>query len=111
MQNRGISSALFCLILTLAGCANNGKTVISPPDLILHNAKILTVDPHFSIQQALAIRDGRIQRVGSNADVLALRAPDTTVLDLHGHTVVPGLIDSHVHPGAAMTEFDHAVPE
>jgi predicted amidohydrolase YtcJ len=113
MKNRGTASTLFCLILTLAGCASNDKTVPAapPPDLILHNAKVLSVDPAFSIHQALAIRDGRITRVGTSADVLALRGPTTTLLDLHGKTIVPGLIDSHVHPGAAMTEFDHDVPE
>src|SRR5262249_37950184 len=82
------------------------------PDLILHNGKIVTVDRAFSVHQALAVRDGRIARVGAERDILALRGPSTRVVDLHGRTLIPGLIDSHVHPtDASMTEFDHAIPE
>jgi predicted amidohydrolase YtcJ len=80
------------------------------PDLIVHNGKVVTVDPQFSIRQAVAIKDGRIVAVGANDEVLAARTPRTAVIDLGGRTVLPGLIDSHVHPEAAMTEFDHPVP-
>src|SRR5436190_754981 len=74
-------------------------------DLILHNGKIVTVDKKFSIHQALAVQGGRILRVGTNAEVLKMKGPSTQVLDLDGKTVLPGLIDSHVHPtGACMTE-------
>jgi predicted amidohydrolase YtcJ len=80
-------------------------------DLILHNGKIVTVDPAFSVRTAVAVRDGRIVAVGSGAEAMALRGAKTNVVDLAGKTVIPGLIDSHVHPGAAMTEFDHDLPE
>jgi predicted amidohydrolase YtcJ len=82
-----------------------------PADLIVHHAKIATVDPQFTIASAMAVKDGRIIAVGTDEQVLASRGPATTVLDLEGRLVLPGLIDSHVHPGAAMTEFDHAIPE
>src|SRR3954468_10978530 len=82
------------------------------PDLILHNAKIVTVDPRFSIQQAIAVQDGRIVQVGKDGEVLKTRGPKTEVLDLHGRMVLPGLVDSHSHPASAsMTEFDHEIPE
>jgi predicted amidohydrolase YtcJ len=81
-------------------------------DLIVHNGKVVTVDRTFTIQQALAVDDGRLVAVGTNEEVLLLRGPDTKVIDLQGKTVLPGLIDSHTHPsGASMTEFDHAVPQ
>jgi predicted amidohydrolase YtcJ len=81
-------------------------------DLILHHGKIVTMDPKFSIHQALAIKDGRILRVGTDEDVLRTKGKATAVVDLAGKTVLPGLIDSHVHPtGACMTEFDHPIPE
>jgi hypothetical protein len=81
-------------------------------DLIVHHGKIVTVDKEFSIRAALAVRDGRIVRVGDNEEVLQLKGDNTNVLDLEGKTVIPGLIDSHVHPvGASLTEFDHPVPE
>ncbi len=80
------------------------------PDLIVHNGRIVTADPQFSVRQAMAVKDGRVVAVGDSNDLLATRTPRTTVIDLGGKTVLPGLIDSHVHPEAAMTEFDHPVP-
>src|SRR5436309_1303060 len=81
-------------------------------DLILHHGKVDTVDPAFSIRQAVAVQGGKILRVGTDEDVLKTRGPRTEVIDLGGQTVLPGLIDSHVHPGgAAMTEFDHPIPD
>jgi predicted amidohydrolase YtcJ len=81
-------------------------------DLILHGGKVIAADRAFSIHQALAVRDGRVARAGSNAEVLELRGEKTQVIDLGGKTVIPGLIDSHVHAcGAAVTEFDHPIPD
>lgn len=80
-------------------------------DLILHNGKIVTVDQHFSIAQAVAIRGRKILRVGTDEEVLSAKGPYTQLLDLHGKMVMPGLMDSHTHPnGASMYEFDHEVP-
>jgi hypothetical protein len=81
-------------------------------DLILHNGKIVTVDPQFRMAEAIAVTGDRIAAVGSNADVLKLAGPQTQRVDLRGKTVLPGLIDSHVHSiAASMYEFDHTVPE
>jgi predicted amidohydrolase YtcJ len=66
-------------------------------DIIFTNGKIVTVDSAFSIAQALAIKDGKLIAVGSNADALAHRGPNTRVLDLAGKTIIPGLQDSHIH--------------
>jgi predicted amidohydrolase YtcJ len=71
--------------------------VIRYADLVLHNGKIITVDRIFSLAQAIAVRDGKILKVGQNADVLALAGPATRRIDLRGRTVVPGLIDTHSH--------------
>jgi predicted amidohydrolase YtcJ len=83
-----------------------------PPDLILHHGKIATVNARFAIAEAVAIRDGRIVKVGSNHDVLGLKATATRLVNLGGKLVLPGLIDSHVHSSdASMIEFDHVIPE
>jgi predicted amidohydrolase YtcJ len=66
-------------------------------DLVLINGTILTVDAKDSIAEALAIRDGKIIAVGSKQQILALTGPQTQVLDLHGRTASPGLIDTHGH--------------
>ena len=82
------------------------------PELILHHGQIVTVDDRFSVVPAMAVKAGRIVRVGGNRDVLALAGPRTERIDLRGKMVLPGLIDSHTHPTAAsMTEFDHPIPE
>ncbi len=69
-----------------------------PAEEVLLNGKILTVDPHDSIVEAVAIGfDGRFLAIGSNADIRAHIGPNTKVIDLHGRTATPGLIDSHGH--------------
>lgn len=83
-----------------------------PPDLIVHHAKVVTVDADFSLAEALAIRGDRIIAVGSNQQIQSLAGPQTMLVDAEGRTVIPGLIDSHVHAtGAAMYEYDHPIPE
>ena len=66
-------------------------------DWVLTNGKILTADDNFSIVEALAIEDGRIVAVGSSAEVMSHAGSNTELTDLDGQTVVPGLIDNHMH--------------
>ena len=66
-------------------------------DLALVNGKIVTVDDLDSIQEAVAVKFGRILAVGSRGDIDALIGEGTQVIDLGGRTVIPGLIDSHGH--------------
>lgn len=67
-------------------------------DLVLTGGRIFTADGAGSWARALAVRDGRVVRVGADDDALALRGPRTRVIDLRGRTVTPGFGDSHVHP-------------
>lgn len=89
-----------------------GLLAAANADLILHNGKIVTVDNKFSVQQAIAIRNGQIAMVGSDAAVLkAERGARTRVLDLQGKTVLPGLFDNHVHAiEAGLSEFRGPLP-
>ena len=83
-----------------------------PPDIIFHSGKIVTVDPAFSIAEAMAVRADRIVAVGGRTQVEQLAGTETRRIDLHGKVVLPGLIDSHLHaPAASVYEFDHEVPE
>lgn len=66
-------------------------------DLILHNAKIYTAEPGQPLQQALAVENGKVLSVGSDAQVLPLKQPATRVIDLQGKVLMPGFIDSHSH--------------
>lgn len=67
------------------------------PDLILHNAKILTIDAADSIAQAVAVKSGRIQAVGSDEIIIPQADGSTQMLDLGGRVLTPGLIDPHFH--------------
>ena len=98
---------LFCLALicTALDAAENA-------DLILFNGHIVTVDDQFRVVDAMAVRGDRVVAVGRRADVLHNAGPGARRIDLKGATVMPGLMDSHVHASeAAMYEFDHAVPD
>ena len=84
------------LVLALFAAAA-GPASAQAPDTVLVNGKIVTVDDRFTIAQALAIKGERILKVGTTAEVEALRGPQTRVIDLAGRTVIPGLIDNHAH--------------
>jgi len=69
----------------------------TPADLLLIHGHILTMDSKDSVVEAIAIRDGSIVKVGSDADVLAFAGKGARIIDLKGHTATPGLIDTHAH--------------
>jgi predicted amidohydrolase YtcJ len=99
---------LFALLaLVPAVCAFGAEA-----DLILHGGKIVTADSRFSIAEAVAIRDGKITALGRSADVLKReRGANTRVIDLQGKTVLPGLIDAHVHPlEGGLSEYRRKLP-
>lgn len=67
------------------------------PNLIVHNAKIYTVDPAHPWAEAVACANGRVLAVGRNADILPLAGPDTRQIDAGGNLLLPGFTDAHVH--------------
>ena len=68
-----------------------------PAELVVVNARVATLDAASQMADALAVRGGRLIAVGQRAAVEALAGPDTRRVDAGGRTVVPGLIDSHMH--------------
>jgi predicted amidohydrolase YtcJ len=80
-----------------------GRAEDTPPDLIIHHGKIVTVDSVFSIAQAAAIRGGKFIAVGTDDKVLALAGPGTQKVDLRGRTVLPGFNDTHNHQNSGIT--------
>ncbi len=107
-----IRCKFFVLLILLMSCSGaevdfaRSLAVPQPADLVLRNGKIVTVDRGFSIKQAVAIKDGRFLAVGSDREMRALTGPRTRVVDLAGHTVIPGLIDSHIHATEAGLSWD-----
>lgn len=75
--------------LRAQSCANS--------DLVVRNARIITMDAADHIAEALAVRAGRIAAIGTNQEVAACISPSTRVIDAQGRTILPGLIDVHTH--------------
>ncbi len=98
--------------MLLAACAMAHPAGAQMADLVLYNGKIVTVDERFRIAEAVAIAEDRIVGTGSNAEMKKLAGATARLIDLKGKTVLPGLIDSHVHSvSASLHEFDHRIPE
>jgi predicted amidohydrolase YtcJ len=92
-----IRSALCVLATLCSGTVSVALATASPPDLILWNGHVVTVNSTDDVAQAVAVRDGRIVAVGTNATVRALAGAHTQIIDLRGYTATPGLIDAHAH--------------
>lgn len=70
---------------------------VCPADLVVHSGRVLTQDPNRPTAEAVAIAGERIVAVGRTADLRPYIACHTQLLDCHGHTVLPGFIDPHLH--------------
>jgi len=85
----------------LAGVSSSAMAADLSAEVVYQNGTVHTVDQAGTVAQALAISGGKIAYVGSNAGVQSLIGKNTKVIDLAGRTVLPGLIDGHMHPVAA----------
>lgn len=81
----------------VAATAVAAQTPANSAEIIVVNARIYTVDDARPFADALAVRGGRVQFVGSARGALTLRGPQTRVIDAAGATVIPGIADAHVH--------------
>ena len=99
------------LLLVQNTVAQVPDILVDYPDLIVHNGKIVTVDDHEynsnpgTIAQAMAVRDGKVLTLGTDREILALRGPNTEVMDLEGKTVLPGFVNNHHHPQGSMEDI------
>lgn len=91
-------AVFLALAAVLIGGAGAARAAPAPaPDAIYYDAKVITVDPGFSIRRAFAVTGDIFTAVGSDAEVRRLAGPRTRLIDLHGAAVVPGLADAHDH--------------
>lgn len=81
--------------------------VTEPPDLIITNGRVLTMNPEYPRAEAVAITAGRIAVVGSMRAVEALAGPGTRIIDARCRTVLPGFFESHLHLGLGGAELAH----
>ncbi len=84
----------FTLASFLGACAGEPA---EPADLVLRGGNVVTVDDARPVAEAVAMRDGRIQAVGTDAEINAYVGSATEVIDLDGRTAIPGFIEGHGH--------------
>lgn len=91
-------AGVLALALLLTGCIRSvAQTEDVAPDLVIHNARVTTLDPERPVAEAVAITGERIVRVGSDATIRALAGDATQLIDANGRRLIPGLNDSHMH--------------
>ena len=115
-MRQGVLKSVFgsiMMLLSLPGWAQDISTlpaaIIQYADTVYINSTIVTLDDHTmnanpgTIAQAMAVRDERIIGLGTNEEMLKYAGPETKVVDLLGKMMIPGIVESHVHPqGAAL---------
>jgi predicted amidohydrolase YtcJ len=92
VHHRSSVATILAILLAIA-CPAAARA--QSADTILVNGKIVVYDS--APAEALAVREGKIAAIGRSADIRALAGPSTRIVDLAGRTVIPGLIDSHIH--------------
>ena len=99
VDRRDLLQAASALGLTvLAGpVVGQSRGASAAPDLILRNGRVSTMDPERQDASAVAIKDGLVMAVGSDADIVPLAASGTRMVDVERRRVIPGLTDSHTH--------------
>ncbi|MGB4072597.1 amidohydrolase [Pseudomonas sp.] len=84
--------------LLAAAMAFSSMEAMAAADLLLFNGKVFTAEPGQPLAQAVAVENGKILKVGSDAEIKALAGANTQLIDLAGKVLMPGMIDTHSHP-------------
>ncbi len=100
-----LALALIPLALTLQSCTPQQDTPATPADTIYHNGPILTMQSPTARVEALATANGKILAAGPKSEVLTHQTPDTKLIDLAGHCLMPGFIDPHSHLALQSAKF------
>ena len=101
LYKAGTAEGILILLIIFSYQSSSAQTLPITPDTIMVNGRVITADSDdpedVSIAEAIAIRDGKIIAVGSNSEIRALAVSGTEVVDVNSRTVIPGLIDNHLH--------------
>ncbi|EEF61814.1 amidohydrolase [Pedosphaera parvula] len=101
--------SLSCAVLGSTVCKANQASETA--DLIIQNAKVVTVNSKFAVEEAIAVKGDRILAVGKNKEIARYAGPNTRIIEAKGKSVMPGLYDSHVHSyKASVSEFAGTQP-
>lgn len=101
----GAAGSLVPSWLSAARIASASSLAVDP-DLLVHNAKVYTMDATMPRAQAFAVSNGQFVAIGTSAEVRALSGKRTQVVDAKGMTVVPGFIDTHNHAGGTTLLYE-----
>ncbi|HEX3481806.1 MAG TPA: amidohydrolase [Kofleriaceae bacterium] len=112
MTSRSISQSVSLISALIAGCGGRPASVATPgasgpPDVVLVGGDVWTMDPAHPRVQAVAWRGDLVVAVGDDAAVRALAGPSTRVVDLHGRSATPGLVDAHCHLYGLGTDLEN----
>ncbi|WP_298514930.1 amidohydrolase [uncultured Kordia sp.] len=90
---------IYIIFLTLAliACEDVKKKNTASADLIITNAKVAVMDGKRTITEAIAVKDGKILKTGTNEEILVFASDNTKTINAEGKTIIPGLNDSHLH--------------
>lgn len=108
MKRKHPALGLLVVLAIALACARPVQAAKRPATLILTHGRVWTVDAKRPRAEAVAVAGDRIERVGSDQEVLRLKGPHTRVIDLKGAMVLPGFIDTHTHFGNAVSAFSTA---
>ncbi|AHB47366.1 amidohydrolase [Hyphomicrobium nitrativorans NL23] len=92
---QGLASA--GALATIRSPSARGQQMTDAPDVILHNGRITTLDAATPDAEAVAVKDGLVETIGTDDTVMRLAGPKTKIVDLGGRRTIPGLNDSHTH--------------
>ena len=99
MNMRKTRGALIAAGIVIAGIAVGcgGDDGAEPADVVMRGGKVVTMDGRRTMAQAVAVRAGRIDYVGSDAEAGKRIGPNTKVIELGGRMLMPGFVDAHLH--------------
>ena len=103
-MRKGIMYLIFAVFMVFSSQYVDAQAVEA--DMILINGKVVTVDKDFSIKQAIAVKNGWIVAVGTNADIQKFAGKKTQVMDLKGKAILPGSM-SPMGTQPPLLLFDH----
>ena len=95
--SRETSAVFLAAVLSIVASYNAPNAAAQTAETIYHNGAIITIDDTTPQAEAVAVRDGRVIAVGAKDEVLKTRGNATTLIDLEGRTMLPGLVDAHGH--------------
>ena len=82
---------------TVDGTCSVNVEISEAPSIIFYNGTVITVEKAKPLAEAAAVHDNLIQAAGSNDEILALKGPETVLIDLQGKTLMPGFVEGHTH--------------